>query len=171
MDRKFQIWISCLFDHQIMDFRIVGSGLEAGGGFPLSGLVGWPADQAAERPPPHDLLASWPYRRYLMGLWHVWLPPGAVGARKFGGLCRPMPACGDRLDAPIIRVWSHRCLEAWGFDARMQHWLAGLAGLAGWLQLAGCCWLAAAGWWEVVSHARRSGEVGGFVKGFGHSNG
>ena len=36
----------------------MGSGLEAGGGFPLSGLVGWPADQAAERPPPHDLLGS-----------------------------------------------------------------------------------------------------------------
>ena len=55
-----------------MDFRIVGSGLEAGGGFPLSGLVGWPADQAAERPPPHDLLVSGPYHRYLIGLGHTY---------------------------------------------------------------------------------------------------
>ena len=87
-----------------MDFRIVGSGLEAGGGFPLSGLVGWPADQAAERPPPHDLLASWPYRRYLMGLWHVWLPPGAVGARKFGGLWQPVATCGA-LCPPVETDW------------------------------------------------------------------
>ena len=88
-----------------MDFRIVGSGLEAGGGFPLSGLVGWPADQAAERPPPHDLLASWPYRRYLMGLWYVWLPPlvpwvpeGLAGCAR---LWQPVAGCGNRLDAPI----------------------------------------------------------------------
>ena len=72
----------------------MGSGLEAGGGFPLSGLVGWPADQAAERPPPHDLLGSWPYRRYLMGLWHAW----PVGARGLGGLWQPVAACGIRVD-------------------------------------------------------------------------
>ena len=56
-------------------------------------------------------------------------------------------------------------------DATLAGWLGWLAGLAGWLQLAGCCWLAAAGWlteirklaWKVVSHARRSREVGGFI--------
>ena len=87
-----------------MYFRIVGSGLDAGGGFALSGLVGWPADQAAERPPPHDLLGSWPYRRYLMGLWHVWLPPGAMGARKFGGLWQPVATCGA-LCPPVETDW------------------------------------------------------------------
>ena len=28
-------------------------------------------------------------------------PPGAVGARRFEGLCRPVAACGARLDALI----------------------------------------------------------------------
>ena len=109
------------------------------------------ASQGAERPPPHDLRGSWPYRRYLMGLWHVWLPPGAVGARRFGALWRPVATCGalwqpvapcgDRLDAPILRVWSHRCLMPGGLRLRcpdatlagLAGWLAWLAGLAGWL--------------------------------------
>ena len=139
-----------------MDFRIVGSGLE---GFPLSGLVGWPADQAAERPPPHDLLASWPYPRYLMGLWHVWLPLGAVGARRFGALWRAVAPCGGLsrpIGCPYIKSLEPsmpgglrlRCPDA--TLAGLAGWLAWLAGLAGWLGwlaaaggllLAGCCWL------------------------------
>ena len=140
-----------------MDFRIVGSGLEAGRGFPLSGLVGWPGDQAAERAPPHDLRGSWPYQRYLIGLWHVWLPPGAVGARRFGNLWQPVAPC-VRLWRPVGTDWMPlykslepsmpgglrlRCPDA--TLAGLAGWLAWLAGLAGWLQLAGCCWLAAAG--------------------------
>ena len=155
----------------------------------MSGLVGWPADQAAERPPPHDLLASWPYRQYLMGLWHVWLPPMVLwvpeGLPTCGGLWRAVAPCGSLwrpIGCPLLRVWRHRCLMAGGLRLRCPDatlagwlawlagwlgwlgWLAWLAGLAGWLQLAGCCWLAAAGWlteirkldWKVVSHARRS---------------
>ena len=52
-------------------------------------------------------------------------------------LWRDMAASGVRLDAPKAD-WRHRCLEAWCFDARMQYWLGGWLGLAGWLQLAGC---------------------------------
>ena len=132
-------------------------------GFPLSGLVGWPADQAAEKPLTHDLLASWPYRRYLIGLWHVWLPPWCCGCQgawqpvaPCGSLWPPVAACGNRLDAPKEEIGD---IDAWRPEASMPGcnvgWLAGLAGLAGWLawlvglagwlQLAGCCWLAAAG--------------------------
>ena len=115
------------------------------------------ASQAAERPPPHDLLGSWPYRRYLMGLWHVWLPPGAVGARGLGGLWRAVAACGN-LWQPVETDWMPlykslepsmpgglrlRCPDA--TLAGLAGWLAWLAGLAGWMHLAGCCWLAAAG--------------------------
>ena len=41
-----------------------------------------------------------------------------------------------------------------GWLARLAGWLAGMAGMAGWVQLAGCCWLAAAS--KEVPHARRS---------------
>ena len=83
----------------------MGSGLEAGGGFPLSGLVGWPADQAAERPPPHDLLGSGPDHRYLIGLGHTSIRP--VAALR-GGL-EPLgahfyPACGS-LWRPVGTDW------------------------------------------------------------------
>ena len=59
--------------------------------------------------------------------------PGAVGAgaRRFAGLWRPLPpdANGEKpIRCPYRRPWRHRCLEAWGFDARIQRWLAGLAG-------------------------------------------
>ena len=121
-----------------------------------------------------------------MGLWHVWLPPWCCGCQKVGqpvagcgGLWRPVAGCGGLwrpIGCPLLRVWRHRCLLAGGLrlrcpDATLAGWLGWLAGLAGWLQLAGCCWLAAAGWlteirklaWKVVSHARRSREVGGFL--------
>ena len=92
----------------------MGSGLEAGGGFPLSGLVGWPADQAAERPPPHDLLVSGPYHRYLIGLGHIrwgsWLP-GAEGLP-------PLPALRARLDPLYYLCSKPGSLEASRIDAR-----------------------------------------------------
>ena len=86
-------------------------------------------------------------------------PPGAVGARKFGGLWRAVAPCA-RLWGPIgcpyiksletsmpggLRL---RCPDA--TLAGLAGWLAWLAGLAGWLGwlaaaggllLAGCCWL------------------------------
>ena len=87
-------------------------------------------------------------------------PPGAVGARKFENGCHRMPpyAAGlEPIGCPYRRVWRPEasmpgCKVGWLAD------LAGdagwLAGLAGWLQLAGCCWLAAA--MKEVPHARRS---------------
>ena len=72
-------------------------------------------------------------------------PLGAVGARTFEGLWRPVPPCGGsgaQLDAPIKEFGD---IEAWRPEASMPGcsvgWLGGLAGwLAGWLG-----WLAAAG--------------------------
>ena len=118
-----------------------------------------------------------------MGLWHVWLPPWCCGCQK---VWEPVAAC-DSLWGPIgsppLKLppnLRHQCLMPGGLMLRcpdatlagLAGWLAWLAGLAGWLQcwrvaaggllLAGCCWLAAAGWLKVVSHARRSGEVGRF---------
>ena len=60
------------------------------------------------------------------------------------------------------------CSVGWlGWLARLAGWLASwlagwLAGLAGWLQLAGCCWLAAA--MKEVPHARHSRRSADFKK-------
>ena len=89
-----------------------------------------------------------------MGLWHVWLPPGAVGARRFGGLWRAVAGCGSLWQAvppdwmPLIRSLETSMPAGWRPEASMPGcnvgwlaWLAGwLAGLEGWLG-----WLAAAG--------------------------
>ena len=71
-------------------------------------------------------------------------PPGAVGGRKLAGLCRPVAACGARLDAPIEEFGD---IEAWRPEVSMPGcsvgwlvWLGWLGWLAGWLG-----WLAAAG--------------------------
>ena len=105
----------------------------------------------------------------------LWVPEGLAAC---GSLWQPVAGCGELcrpIGCPLLRVWRHRCLLAGGLrlrcpDATLAGWLGWLAGLAGWLQLAGCCWLAAAGWlteirklaWKVVPHARRSREVGGY---------
>ena len=79
-------------------------------------------------------------------------PHGAVGARKFGALCRPVPPDAAALDVPKEEFGD---IEAWrpeasmpgcsvGWLAGLADWLGWLAGLAGWLQLAGYCLLATA---------------------------
>ena len=86
-----------------------------------------------------------------MGLWHVWLPPGAVGARRFGALWQPVAGCAARFDAPKEEIGD---IDAWRPEASMPGcnvgWLAWLAGWLGWLGwlawLAGCSWRVAAGW-------------------------
>ena len=84
----------------------------------------------------------------------LWRPVGTDWMPLYKRLETSMPG-GQRLRCPDVQRW-------------LAGWLAGLAGWLGWLAaaggllLAGCCWLAAAGWLKVVSHARRSGEVGGF---------
>ena len=50
-----------------------------------------------------DLLESWLFHRYLVGLWHVWLPPWCWGCQK---VCPPVPACGavkGRAGSPLRR--------------------------------------------------------------------
>ena len=113
----------------------------------------------------------------------LWVPEGLAGC---GGLWQPVAGCGGLwrpIGCPLLRVWRHRCLMAGGLRLRcpdatlagwlgwLAGWLAWKAGLAGWLQLAGCCWLAAAGWlteirklaWKVVSHPRRSRRSADYV--------
>ena len=110
---------------------------------PMTGFV---ASQGTERAPPHDLLASWQYRRYLMGLWHVWLPPCCRGCQR---VWRPVPACGNLWRA-VGTDWMplYKSLEpSMPGGLRLRCPDATLAGLAGWLAwLAGCSWRVAAGW-------------------------
>jgi hypothetical protein len=82
----------------------------------------------------------------------LWVPESLPACAR---LCRAVPACGA-LSGPIGCPYNKsletsmpgglmlRCPDA--TLAGLAGWLAWLAGLAGWLQLAGCCWLAAAGW-------------------------
>ena len=109
------------------------------------------ASQAAERAPPHDFLGSWPYRQYLMGLGHVWLPPRCRGCERAWRAVAPCGSLWKPIGCPYIRVWSHRCLMPGGLRLRCPDttcWLGWLAGLAGWLGwLAWLAWLAGlAGW-------------------------
>ena len=136
-----------------MDFRIVGSGLEAGGGASpcpaLSGgrLIRLPKD------PPH--MICWEVG-HIIDIQLVYgmfgCPPGAVGARGFGGLWRPVAACGA-LWRPVETDWMplYKSLEPsmpGGLrlrcpDATLAGWLGwlGWPAAAGGLLLAGCCWL------------------------------
>ena len=91
-------------------------------------------------------------------------PPGAVGARRLSGLCRPVAPCGGlkiRVGTPIERIAD---IDAWRPEASMPGWPGWLAWLAGWLGW--LAWLAGLAWLDErmrkVSHARRSEEVGGF---------
>ena len=102
------------------------------------------ASQAAERPPPHDLLVIGPDRRYLMGLGHIrwisWLP-GAEGLPAFAPPVAPPARLKIRAGSPILpllQAWKpgslkNRCQEAWRPAWPAWPGLAGLAGLAGWL--------------------------------------
>ena len=111
-----------------MDFRIVGSGLEAGGGFPLSGRVGWPADQAAERPTPYDLLVSGPYHRYLIDLGHIrWVSwhPGAEGLP-------PLPPLRFGLDPLYYLCSKPGSLKAWKPQESMPGGLEACLACLGW---------------------------------------
>ena len=88
----------------------------------------------------------WPYRRYLMGLWHVWLPPWCRGCQR---AWQPVAGCGS-LWRPVETDWMplYKSLEpSMPGGQRLRCPDATLAGLAGWLAgLAGCLgWLAAAG--------------------------
>ena len=69
-------------------------------------------------------------------------PPGAVGARRFEDGCQRIRMDGVRLEAPIEEIGD---IDAWRPEASMPGCNVGC--LAGWMAcLAGCCWLAAAGW-------------------------
>ena len=96
-----------------------------------------------------------------MGYGMFGCPPGAVGARRFGGLWQPVAGCGSLWRAvppdwmPLIKSLETSMPAGWRPEASMPGcniWLAGwlgwLAGLAGWLGwLAWLAWLAGlAGW-------------------------
>ena len=105
--------------------------------------------KSSHDPPPHDLLGSWPYRRYLMGLWHVWLPPWCRGCQR---VWQPVAACGTLwgpIGCPYIKSLEPSMpggLRLRCPDATLAGWLGWLGWLAwlaaaGGLLLAGCCWL------------------------------